>query len=175
MAVETLRTRTHELWTERHPDLDTSPMEVVAQVKRITSVMDLVVEPIYQKAGVTSAEVELLVPLRHAEQPLTAIRLAELLGMTRAGVSKTLARMEKRNLIVRVINPADRRSALISVTERGQTVIDEVFPRELEAHGRMLAGLGAERRAVLDSLARLAESMESRLSSAVGEQGSPDS
>ncbi|MDJ0395632.1 MarR family transcriptional regulator [Rhodococcus sp. G-MC3] len=163
MTAETLRTRTCRLWNERRPEVDTSPMEVVAQVKRITSLLELAVEPIYREAGVTSSEVELLVPLRHTEEPVTAIRLAELLGMTRAGVSKTLAKMERRNLIVRVTNPADRRSSLIKTTVEGNRIVDDVFPRELEAHGNLFAGLGEERRAVLDALDRLAVTMETRL------------
>lgn len=136
-------------------------MEVVAQVKRIAALLDVAVEPIYREFDVTASEVELLVPLRYTQVP--AIRLAEMLGMTRAGVSKVLAKMERRNLIVRVADPVDRRSASITLTEEGKALIDELFPRELQAHGDLFAGLGDERQAVLDALARLAESMESRL------------
>lgn len=158
-----LRARTIELWGEHNPGLDTAPMELVAQVKRISSLLDLAVEPIYDGAAVTSAEVGLLVPLRHLDEPVTAIRLAARLGMSRAGVSKTLAKLERRGLIDRVVNPADRRAALITVTEEGKAVIDDVFPRELAAHGKLFSGLGKDHASVLAALTRLAEVMEASL------------
>jgi len=95
MTAESLRTRTQELWGEHNSGLDTSAMEVVAQVKRISALLDLSVDPIYRGAELTAAEVELMVPLRYAEEPMAAIRLAERLGMSRAGVSKALAKLER--------------------------------------------------------------------------------
>ncbi|CAL99634.1 MarR family transcriptional regulator [Saccharopolyspora erythraea NRRL 2338] len=158
-----LQARTVELWRERNPGLDTSPMEVVALVKRVRVLLDRAVEDLYDGAALTSAEVELLVPLRHADEPVTAARLAARLGMSRAGISKTLAKLEKRGLITRAANPADRRAALIRMTPEGEEVIDDLFPRELEAHGKLLAGLGADRRRVVDALTRFAEAMEAQL------------
>ncbi|MFD4743823.1 MarR family winged helix-turn-helix transcriptional regulator, partial [Streptomyces virginiae] len=135
-------------------------MEIVAQLKRITGLLELAVEPIYADAELTVAEVELHFPLLYAEENVTAIRLAELLGMSRAGVSKALAKLEKRSLIARVQNPADRRSALILMTESGKAAIDQIFPRELDAHGKLFAGLGQSRTDIVAALARLAEVME---------------
>ncbi|NMM92370.1 MarR family transcriptional regulator [Rhodococcus sp. SRB_17] len=163
MSEPSLRERTCMLWDNFNPDLDTSAMEIVAQLKRITGLLELAVEPIYVDAELTTAEVELLVPLRYAEESVTAIRLAELLNMSRAGVSKALAKLEKRDLIARVQNPSDRRSAFILMTESGRAAIDQIFPRELDAHGRLFAGLGETRADILDALDRLAEVMESGL------------
>lgn len=158
-----LQARTEELWSEHNPGLDTSAMHVVALIKRITALLERAIEPVYDGAMLTTAEVELLVPLRHADTPVTAARLADRLGMSRAGVSKTLAKLEKRGLITRSVNPADRRAAPISMTPGGKDTIDALFPRELEAHARLLAGLGQDRKAVIDALTRLAETMQSGL------------
>ncbi|MDI9918879.1 MarR family transcriptional regulator [Rhodococcus sp. IEGM 1379] len=163
MSELSLRERTCMLWDSINPDLDTSAMEIVAQLKRITGLLELAVEPIYADAELSVAEVELLVPLRYAEEQVTAIRLAELLSMSRAGVSKALAKLEKRDLIARVQNPSDRRSALILMTESGKAAIDQIFPRELDAHGKLFSGLGEARADILDALDRLAEVMESGL------------
>ncbi|MFC7343233.1 MarR family winged helix-turn-helix transcriptional regulator [Saccharopolyspora griseoalba] len=94
-------------------------------------------------------------------ETVTASRLAELLGTTRAGVGKTLAKLERRGLITRTPSPSDRRAAVIAMTPSGCSVIDELFPRELAAHGELLAGLGRDR--VLRALERLAAVMEERL------------
>ncbi|MFD8099881.1 MarR family winged helix-turn-helix transcriptional regulator [Nocardia fluminea] len=164
MAEKSLRERTSELWRVRNPDLDTSAMVVVGQIKRISALLDRAVEDIYTEADVSTAEVGLLVPLRYADPPLTAIRLAEHLGMSRAGVGKTLTKLERRGLIARTQNPTDRRSTLISLTPAGIDLIDRVFPRELEAHAHLLTELHQERAAVLQSLDHLARTLEARSS-----------
>ncbi|RZQ66018.1 MarR family winged helix-turn-helix transcriptional regulator [Amycolatopsis suaedae] len=158
-----LQARTRELWREHNPELDTSPMEVVALVKRVNGVLNHAVEALYDGAALTVAEVELLVPLRYADTPVTAARLASRLGMSRAGVSKALGRLEKRGLIAREVNPADRRAALVTLTPEGERTIDDLFPRELAVHGHLLDGLGDDRASVVAALTRLAEAMESRL------------
>ncbi|APE12742.1 MarR family transcriptional regulator (plasmid) [Rhodococcus sp. 2G] len=168
MFDPSLRAQTIALWREHNPALNTSPMEIVAQIKHISSLLEVAVEPVYAEAVLTAAEVELLVPLRYADEAVTAIRLAELLGMSRAGVSKTLANLERRGMISRTTNPADRRSALIALSDAGMSAVDDVFPRELEAHTRLLAGLGQDRNKVLAALAHLAATLESQLNLSEG-------
>ncbi|MGW6121069.1 MarR family winged helix-turn-helix transcriptional regulator [Nocardia sp. NPDC055165] len=162
MAEKSLRERTSDLWRVRNPDIDTSAMVVVGQIKRVSALLDRAVEDIYAQAHITPAEVGLLVPLRYADPPLTAIRLAEHLGMSRAGVGKTLTKLERRGLITRTQNPTDRRSTLIRLTPAGIGLIDEVFPRELEAHAQLLTDLDRDRVAVLQNLDRLARGLEAR-------------
>ncbi|WP_458683340.1 MarR family winged helix-turn-helix transcriptional regulator [Prescottella equi] len=168
MSDPSLRAQTIALWREHNPTLNTSPMEIVAQIKHISSLLEVAVEPVYAEAVLTAAEVELLVPLRYADEAVTAIRLAELLGMSRAGVSKTLANLERRGMISRTTNPADRRSVLIALSDAGMSAIDNVFPRELEAHARLLAGLGKDRNKILATLAHLAATLESQLNPSEG-------
>ncbi|MFE2954708.1 MarR family winged helix-turn-helix transcriptional regulator [Nocardia tengchongensis] len=161
--MKTLRERTIERWREHNPGLDTSPMELVSQIKRISELLDRAVEPVYAAAGLSTADVELLVPLRYSVAGITAIRLAEHLGMSRAGVSKTLGRLEQRGLITRSPNPDDRRSALVCLTSIGIAAIDEVFPRELEFHAMLLSELGPDRARILQALQDLAYAMETRI------------
>ncbi len=134
-------------------------MLVVGQINRIAAALEVAVEPIYAAAGVSATEVQLLVPLRHSDN-LSAIRLAEQLGMTRAGVSKALGALETRRLIARRPNPADRRSALVELTDTGRALIDDVFPKELHAHAELLAQLPEDRRRIVDSLRTLATAVE---------------
>ncbi len=158
-----LQARTQELWAERNPDLDTSAMAVVALVNRINAALDRAVEHVYDGAAITQAEVRLLVPLRYLDQPVTAAHLAGQLGMSRAGISKTLAKLEKRGFVTRCAKPADRRATLVSITTDATDTLDALFPRELEAHAEVLAELGSERHEVLTAMTRLADAMESRL------------
>ncbi|GAB2675266.1 MarR family transcriptional regulator [Saccharopolyspora gloriosae] len=166
MALSFLQERAQESWSAGNPDLDTSPMAVVALINRIAAVLEQATEQLYDSAALTPAEVKLLVPLRHLEEPVTAAYLAAQLGMSRAGVSKTLAKLDRRGFITRTAKPADRRATHISITPEAERTIDDVFPRELDAHARLLAGLGQERDAVLTALHRLADTMESHASDA---------
>ncbi|MFF1439305.1 MarR family winged helix-turn-helix transcriptional regulator [Streptomyces sp. NPDC058295] len=147
-------------WAAHNPGLDTSPMEVVGLLKRATGLLDRAVEPLYAGAPLTAPEVDMLIPLRHATGPVIARSLAERLGLSRAGVSKTLARLEKRGFITRTPNPADRRAALLTITESGARAVDDLFPRQLAAEVDLLAGLGDDRDWVLRALGRLVEAME---------------
>ncbi|MFI6039492.1 MarR family winged helix-turn-helix transcriptional regulator [Streptomyces sp. NPDC051315] len=151
-------------WARSNPDLDTSPIDLVALLKRATGLLDRAVEPLYEGAPLTAPEVDLLVLLRHATDPLIARRLAAALGLSRAGVSKTLARLEKRGFIARTPSPADRRAALVTITESGARAVDDLFPRQLAAEVALLDGLGDDREWVLRALGRLVEAMEGRSS-----------
>ncbi|MFF3501942.1 MarR family winged helix-turn-helix transcriptional regulator [Streptomyces sp. NPDC003247] len=148
-------------WARGNPDLDTSPMEMVALLKRATGLLDRAVEPLYEGAPLTAPEVDMLVPLRHATDPLIARRLAADLGLSRAGVSKTLAKLERRGFVTRTPHPADRRAALVTITEAGARAVDDLFPRQLAAEVALLASLGEDREWVLKALVRLVEAMRS--------------
>jgi len=147
-------------WAEHNPDLDTSPMELVGLLKRVTGLLNRAVEPLYEGAQLTAPELDMLIPLRHAAEPLIARRLAERLGLSRAGVSKTLAKLERRGFIARTPSPADRRVALVTVTEAGAKAVDDLFPRQLATEVQLLAGLGEDRELVIKAMQRLVEVME---------------
>ncbi|MGP3769692.1 MarR family winged helix-turn-helix transcriptional regulator [Streptomyces sp. SDT5-1] len=149
----------HEQWATHRPDLDTSPIEVVALVKQVSHMIEEAVGALYDSAPLTLPEMDLLVPLRHADGPVIARRLADQMNLSRAGVSKALGKLEKRGFIERTPNPADRRAAFVRITESGQDAVDAVFPRQLEIEAQMLAALGERRGAVVAALTELAEAL----------------
>jgi DNA-binding MarR family transcriptional regulator len=150
-------------WAAHNPGLDTSSMEVVGLLKRAGGVLERAVEPLYEGALLTAPELDMLVPLRHATEPMIARRIAERLSMSRAGVSKTLAKLERRGFITRTPSPADRRSALVRITEAGARAIDDLFPRQLAIEVELISALGEDREWVLKAMGRLVEVLESRV------------
>ncbi|MHA4854348.1 MarR family winged helix-turn-helix transcriptional regulator [Rhodococcus sp. MSC1_016] len=156
--MSTLRQRTTQAWSKARPDLDTTPMVVVGLVKEIAASLELSVEQVYADAGVTTTEVALLVALRHSDG-ITAIRLAESLSMTRAGVSKALKALESRKMLTRTVNPHDHRSALIELTDCGRRLIDDVFAEELRVHKELLANLGESYDQAIATLCTLADAV----------------
>jgi len=150
-------------WATARPGLDTSPMEVVGLLKRINALLGRAVEPLYEDAPLTAPEVDLLVLLRHAPAPMIARHIAEHHGLSRAAVSKTLAKLERRGYISRTPSPNDRRAALITITPEGARVIDAFFPRQLGVEADLLARLGDDRPRVLEALKLLANALQEGL------------
>ncbi|MDK1348629.1 MarR family transcriptional regulator [Streptomyces sp. 378] len=151
------------MWTAARPDLDTSPMDIVGPIKRIEAMLTTALEPLYEGAPLTAPELDALVQLRHAQSPVIARRLAETLGCSRAAVSKTLAKLEKRGFVERRPSPADRRAALVTVTPAGCDAIDTMFPRQLATEAELLDSLGAERERVVEALNLLEKALQQRV------------
>lgn len=147
------------LWTAANPGLDTSPMDVVGPLKRIEVLLATAVEPLYEGAPLTAPELDALVQLRHAD-PVIARRLADTLGCSRAAISKTLAKLEKRGFVERHPSPADRRAALVTVTPAGREAVDAMFPRQLGVEAELLKGLGDDRARVVEALELLERVLE---------------
>lgn len=156
--MSAIRSDAIEAWRGARPDLDTSPMVVVGLVKGIAAALDLSVQSIYVDAGVTATEVALMVPLRWSSG-ITAIRLAESLSMTRAGVSKALKAMEVRGLVLRSVDIEDRRRSTLSLTGAGCELIDDVFAKELRVHKALLASMGDDYDQVVASLGHLSQAV----------------
>ncbi|MDX6744173.1 MarR family winged helix-turn-helix transcriptional regulator [Actinocorallia sp. A-T 12471] len=150
-------------WAAGRPDLDTSPMEVVGLLKQINALLAQAFEPLYETAPVTPSEVDILITLRYAERPAIACRLAEHHGLSRAGMSKTLAKLEKRGYITRTPNPADRRAALVTITPTGATTIDSFFPGQLAVEAALLSPLGNDRDGVVAALTLLSQTLQTAL------------
>jgi len=147
-------------WQHARPELDTSPMEIIGPLKRLQSMLTLALEPLYEGAPVTPAELDVLIRLRHAREPVIARQLARELNQSRAAISKTLARLVERGYLSRCANPADRRAALLTLTEAGEEVVDTMFPRQLATEAGALAGLDpAARRKVTEALTLLMEAI----------------
>lgn len=143
-----------------NPGLDTSPMELMALLKRIEALHSQAIEPLYETAALTPAEVDILIPLRYASEPVIARSLASHIRISRAGIGKALARLEKRGYIQREAHPADRRAALVTITQAGREALDAIFPKQLTVEAEILASLGDDREAALHALKRLVAVLE---------------
>lgn len=160
MAVQPHPTTVPEQWSAHHPGIDTDAMEIIGLLKHITGQIARAIEPLYDDAPLTAPEVDLLVPLRHLDRPVIARRIAESRKMSRAGISKALAKLEKRGFVARTPSTADRRASLISITEEGKAALDALFPRQVAVESRLLSGLGEDRERVVAALTLLADTVE---------------
>lgn len=145
------------------PELDLAPAELFGLVKHTQAMLDLLLEPVFEAAALSSAEFDVLFQLRHATEPTIARRLAMSMGRSPAALSKSLAKLEQRGMIRREANPSDRRAALVAITAEGEAAVDEIFPRRLTLEGEALAPLTpAERAAAIKALVLLSQAVEAR-------------
>jgi DNA-binding MarR family transcriptional regulator len=72
--------------------------------------------------------------------------------MHKTKVSRALAELEKRGLVERLVNPGDRREAIVSLTPQGQAVYQQIIPLAQRFEMRLLDSLGTADQVVLDRL-----------------------
>ena len=96
-------------------------------------------------------------------EPVTINRLAELLGMDKAQLSRALSALVDRKLVVRGANPRDSREVLVGLSPAGLLKHDTMVSAGMERNATLLAGLSASEIAllggVLDRLAKRASEM----------------
>ena len=84
--------------------------------------------------GVTLSEYEILVRLTEAED--SSMRMNELATAvvhSRSRLTHTVARMERRGLVMRTACPEDRRGVMCALTPQGRDFLVEVAPHHVES------------------------------------------
>jgi DNA-binding MarR family transcriptional regulator len=94
------------------------------------------------------------------EPGIPASRICSVIGFDKGPVSRNLAMLQKRGLVVIRAAPDDGRTHAISLTARGRTVHDKVIIAALDRERRLLSCLKKDEREVLvDLLRRLHENL----------------
>ncbi|MCU1683988.1 MAG: MarR family transcriptional regulator [Amycolatopsis sp.] len=140
-------------WAEARPDLDLSPLVIIGALKHAGAMLDLLLEPVFEAASISSSEFDVLFHLHRAE-PTIARRLAASMGRSSAALSKALAKLERRGLVERQENQADRRSALVTITDAGAAAVEEVLPQRLALEAAAVGALTDRQRADADRVLR---------------------
>lgn len=144
--------RIREQWSEQHPDLDLTPIEVIGRVRRLAALTNQRHDEVLDDLRLSRMEFEVLSALRRAGGGLRPSQLTREMLSSGAATTKRLARLEKDGLITRNTSARDRREVDVRLTERGREVIDRVFPAQLEHERALLEPLSAEERARLGEL-----------------------
>lgn len=110
----------------------------------------------FEPLGLNEGDYGVLAPLRRSGAPfeLTPTELARLRMMTSGGMTAALDRLERKGLIERVPNPADRRGSLVRLTETGRDIVDAAMTRHVAVEQQLLSGLDDDEQAQLIALLR---------------------
>jgi DNA-binding MarR family transcriptional regulator len=151
-----------EQWRNERPDLDLSPMDVFGRIGVLARVLTPMTEAVAIERGLRQGEFDVLTALRRVGSPYTLIpsELSDMLMMSRAGMTNRLDRLEAAGLVERTLDPADRRSFRISLTEAGLKLVDEAMTEHAANLHRLAKGLSEEELTALsDGLRKLLTSL----------------
>lgn len=141
-------------WRRERPDLDVDPMGLLGRLNRLTTHLGREVEAVLLKHGLSSSAFDVLATLRRSGSPYR-LSPGDLLAMTMVSsgtMTNRIDQLEKAGLVERIHNPNDRRSVLISLTERGFAIVEEAAGAHVENQHRLVAGLSEEERVTLNRL-----------------------
>jgi DNA-binding MarR family transcriptional regulator len=95
---------------------------------------------------------EALAVLEGAGQPLSPTTLAQRLIVTTASITSLLDTLERRGLVERQPDPADRRRLLVAITDDGLALVDEFLPEVVALQTAVMAQLSEPQRRQLVKL-----------------------
>jgi DNA-binding MarR family transcriptional regulator len=147
-------------WAVERPELETDGKHVTGRVIRLASIFQQHFSESYREAfephGLNETDFGVLSPLRRAGEPyeLTPTELARHRMITSGGMTAAIDRLERKGLIERRPNPADRRGSLVRLTGEGKAVIDRAMELHAETELRLIAPLDEEDRRQLTRILR---------------------
>ena len=79
----------------------------------------------------------------------TVQKIGEKVLIASSSITYVVDKLEKKELLRRTPNPEDRRIILVSITEEGRKMMDEIFPNHSRSVQRILGGLDAEEKSLI--------------------------
>jgi DNA-binding MarR family transcriptional regulator len=143
-------------WHRERPDLDVSPMEVIARISRLCRILERRIEEGYASDCINQSQFGVLAALRRAGEPycLSPTALYESLLITSGAITHRLARLTANGYVRRVPDPTDGRGALVMLTPAGKRLIDRALTKHYANEARLLAPLDEKERKTLARMLR---------------------
>ena len=143
-------------WQRERPDLDVSPMAVIARISRLSRIFERRIEEVYASHGLNQAQFGVLAALRRAGPPycLSPTALYNSLLISSGAVTNRIERLTRAGLVKRVADPRDGRGMLVALTPAGKRLTDRVLTAHYENERRLLATLSPAEQARLAKVLR---------------------
>ncbi|MGB9105839.1 MAG: MarR family transcriptional regulator [Terriglobales bacterium] len=130
-------------------------LDAYVKLLRAADTVDSFLMPQLESAGLTPSQFAVLEALYHIG-PLCLGELARKLLKTSGNLTMVVGNLQKRGLVTRTRQAADKRFYLVSITEKGRKLIAQVFPRHVE---RIVAAMSTLSPAEQKSLAALSRKL----------------
>ncbi|TCU26727.1 DNA-binding MarR family transcriptional regulator [Rhizobium azibense] len=143
-------------WQRERPDLNVEAMGILGRLKRLSTHLGREVEQVLLQHGLSSSAFDVLATLRRSGKPYR-LSPGDLLAMTMVSsgtMTNRIDQLEKSGFVERVLNPDDRRSVLIALTENGFAAVETAVGAHVANQQRLIEGLSDKDKAALDALLR---------------------
>lgn len=116
-------------WTREYPEIDTRTFPPMVRLARLSVLIESFQKVVLGPFDLSSGDYGVLAALRRAGRPyaLRPSKLYSRLDRSSGGMTKNLKRLEGRGLIERSPDPSDGRGSVVSLTDRGLEVQEQVF------------------------------------------------
>lgn len=113
-------------WKVARPDLDPSPLALVARVIVIAKYLERAAEVGLEKHRLTLGQFDLLSTIRRlgSKGGMTPSQLLQIVMVSSGGMTSRLDKLEAAGLIERQPDPNDRRGVVVMLTSKGRKVAD---------------------------------------------------
>ena len=115
---------------------------------RIEEQLEKTVQCASEQCGIQRGDFDVLFRLRVGDKNRrqTPTEIYTSLGISSGGLTKILHRLEKKELVIRVKNPEDRRSTRVQLTLQGETVLCSVVDKLIASDQHFFSALSKEER-----------------------------
>ncbi len=143
-------------WANVRPDVDTTPVAVVARIGRSARFLDEAMDHFFSAAGLTRVTWDILATLRRAGAPyrLSPTDLYRAVMRSSGAMTRQLDNLEQRGLVSRSADPDDRRGVQVALTPAGLDLVDSLAQRHMENERALLSALSPDEQDQLAALLR---------------------
>ncbi len=147
--------RITQQWASVRPDVDSTPIEVIGRVSRLSRMIDRRLSENFATFGIENWMYDVLATLRRVGPPheLTAGDLVGQSMVTTGAITNRIDRLEQRGLVERA-SAADRRKVIVRLTASGLALVDEVVQSHMATERELLAGLSDRQQRELAAMLR---------------------
>jgi len=132
-------------------ELNNLNLKVLIGLSRTTQMVHKRSANIFSKGGLTTAQFAVLEALYH-KGDLSINEIIQSILSTPGNMTVVINNLKKEQLAYSYTNPEDKRSSVISITEKGKKKIEEIFPDHLKDLEECFKVLSIEEKQLLISL-----------------------
>lgn len=115
-------------------------LSLVTEIRRMNS---LVMSLKIKEYDITHEQWIVLRTIENNDFPTQKL-IADLTNKGKSTLTRILDQLEQKNLIERQKNDEDRRSIVLTETDKGKTIVHEILPVEEEVRTKMMKGISEE-------------------------------
>ncbi|WP_374077729.1 MarR family winged helix-turn-helix transcriptional regulator [Bdellovibrio bacteriovorus] len=111
-----------------YPELDHLTLYSHILLRKITTDLEINLDSFFSRFNLSSGRFTLMVLLQRTQGGLMPSELAQKVGVTQATISGLINSLEKAELVKRTTHEKDGRSFVILLTEKGESLCNEILP-----------------------------------------------